>query len=78
MWRLLNGGLFLLPLPWRCGDGQPIVIRKADITLQHSAEQNGDVFWSRDKRVVGYFESLFKAMQAKAARIELSQLSSHD
>jgi hypothetical protein len=40
----------------------------------HDAQQNGDVFWSRDTRVVGYFESLFSAMRAKATPVELNQI----
>jgi hypothetical protein len=40
----------------------------------HDAEQNDDVFWSRDKRVVGYFESLFNAMRAKTTAVDLNQL----
>lgn len=40
----------------------------------HDAQPNGDVFWSRDTRVVGYFESLFSAMRAKATPVELNQI----
>lgn len=40
----------------------------------HDAEQNGDVFWSRDPRVVGYFESLFKAMQDMAIPVTIGEL----
>ena len=40
----------------------------------HDAEQNDDVFWSRDPRVVGYFESLFKAMQEKTTPVTIGEL----
>lgn len=40
----------------------------------HNAKQNGDVFWSRDPRVVGYFESLFKAMQETTTSVKIGEL----
>ena len=39
----------------------------------HDAEQNDDVFCSRDPRVVGYFESLFKAMQEKTTPVTIGE-----